>query len=85
MMRENPEVCFEVEQVDNLASWRSVIAWGTYEELHGSEAKKAMGLLVERVMPLMASPLPTSPTLKRNYFKDRSTNPHRKLSSSAST
>ncbi len=55
MMRENSEVCFEVEQVDNLASWRSVIAWGTYEELHGEEAKKAMGLLVERVMPLMAS------------------------------
>lgn len=31
MMRENPQVCFEVEQVDNLANWRSVIARGQYE------------------------------------------------------
>ena len=55
MMRSNPEVCFEVEQVDNLANWRSVIAWGKYEELHGEAAKKAMGLLVERIMPIIAS------------------------------
>jgi hypothetical protein len=55
MMRSNPEVCFEVEQVDNLANWRSVIAWGKYEELHGETATKAMGLLVERVMPIMTS------------------------------
>ena len=55
MMHSNPEVCFEVELVNNLANWRSVIAWGTYEELHGEAAKKAMSLLVERVMPLIAS------------------------------
>ena len=55
MMRSNPEVCFEVEQVDNLANWRSVIAWGKYEELQGEASKKAMRLLIERVMPIMAS------------------------------
>jgi nitroimidazol reductase NimA-like FMN-containing flavoprotein (pyridoxamine 5'-phosphate oxidase superfamily) len=55
MMRSNPEVCFEVEQVDNLANWRSVIARGKYEELHGETATKAIALLVERVMPIMAS------------------------------
>ncbi len=55
MMQSNPEVCFEVEQIDNLANWRSVIAWGKYEELHGAAAQKAMALLVERVMPLIAS------------------------------
>ena len=55
MMRENPEVCFEVEQVDNLANWRSVIAWGNYEELHGEPAAKAMEKLIARVMPLLVS------------------------------
>ena len=55
MMRKNPEVCFEVEQVDNLANWRSVIAWGRYEELQGEAGQKAMGQLIERVMPLLAS------------------------------
>ncbi len=55
MMRKNPAVCFEVEQVDNLANWRSVIAWGRYEELQGEAGQKAMGQLIERVMPLLAS------------------------------
>ena len=27
MMRADPYVCFEVEQIDDLANWRSVIAW----------------------------------------------------------
>jgi nitroimidazol reductase NimA-like FMN-containing flavoprotein (pyridoxamine 5'-phosphate oxidase superfamily) len=27
-MRSEPSVCFEVEHVDNLANWQSVIAWG---------------------------------------------------------
>ncbi|HWA82716.1 MAG TPA: pyridoxamine 5'-phosphate oxidase family protein [Fimbriimonadaceae bacterium] len=53
MMRDNPEVCFEVEQIQDLANWRSVIAWGRFEELHGSEAASGMGLLVDRLLPLM--------------------------------
>ena len=35
MMRENPWVCVEVDHMDNLANWRSVIAWGRFEELGG--------------------------------------------------
>ncbi len=54
-MRANPEVCFEVEQVDDLARWRSVIAWGTYEELRGDEATRGMHVLIERLRPLMTS------------------------------
>ncbi|MFI5386273.1 MAG: pyridoxamine 5'-phosphate oxidase family protein [Fimbriimonadales bacterium] len=53
MMRQNPEVCFEVEQVDDLTNWRSVIAFGRYEELGGSDAAAGMGLLVDRLLPLM--------------------------------
>ncbi len=33
MMRQNPKVCFQVDAIDNMANWRSVIAWGEYEEL----------------------------------------------------
>ncbi len=54
-MRANPSVCFEVERVDNLANWRSVIAWGAFEELTGEEAEAGMRLLVDRLLPLMAS------------------------------
>lgn len=55
MMRANPHVCFQVDQRDNLANWRSVVAWGVYEELHGKEALDALQLLVARLMPLVTS------------------------------
>lgn len=55
MMRANPDVCFEVEQVDDLANWRSVISWGTYEELHGDDAAAGMQTLISRLLPLMTS------------------------------
>ncbi|AFM16285.1 putative flavin-nucleotide-binding protein [Mycolicibacterium chubuense NBB4] len=52
-MRDNPNVCFEVEHVDDLANWRSVIAWGRFEELHDEQAREGMALLVDRLMPLL--------------------------------
>lgn len=48
MMRQNPEVCVEVDRVDDLAHWQSVIAWGRYEELGGAEAQRAITALVAR-------------------------------------
>ncbi len=53
MMRENPRVCFEVEQVKRWYNWQSVIAWGTFEELHGEEAERAHRLLHSRLTPLI--------------------------------
>lgn len=50
-MRANPSVCFEVEQIIDLAHWSSVIAWGTYEELGGVEEERAIALLVARFSP----------------------------------
>ncbi|HTK09156.1 MAG TPA: pyridoxamine 5'-phosphate oxidase family protein [Ktedonobacteraceae bacterium] len=55
IMRINPEVCFQVDQVKNLSNWKSVIAWGTFQELEGEEAAKALHLLVQRLTMLIAS------------------------------
>jgi nitroimidazol reductase NimA-like FMN-containing flavoprotein (pyridoxamine 5'-phosphate oxidase superfamily) len=33
MMRKNPHVCFEVDEIRDYMHWRSAIAWGRYEEL----------------------------------------------------
>lgn len=55
MLRENPSCCFEVDQYENLANWKSVIAWGIFEELHGDAAAMAMQKLVQRLMPMMTS------------------------------
>jgi uncharacterized protein len=53
MLRANPDVCFEVDHVESLTSWQSVIAWGRFEELHGAEADQAVRLLAERIRPLV--------------------------------
>jgi nitroimidazol reductase NimA-like FMN-containing flavoprotein (pyridoxamine 5'-phosphate oxidase superfamily) len=47
MMRANPQVCFETD-VYEAGSWRSVIVDGTYEELHGEDAQRALEVLVAR-------------------------------------
>ncbi len=53
MMRENPDVCFEIDHVDDLGNWSSVVAWGRYEELHGHDATHAMTILLGK-LSLMA-------------------------------
>lgn len=54
-MRSNPAVCFEVEQIDDLTNWRTVIAWGIFEELEGAEEHRAQRRLIERFAPYMTS------------------------------
>ena len=55
-MRANPHVCVEVEQVDDLSNWRSVIAWGTFEECDGPDWDAGLAMLAERIMPLLTLP-----------------------------
>jgi uncharacterized protein len=54
MMRESPKVCVEVDHIDDLANWRSVIAHGTFEELSGSAADRAFSKLTKRLLALEA-------------------------------
>jgi uncharacterized protein len=55
LLRKNPECCFEVDQMKSISNWKSVIAWGTFKELEGVEADKAMENIVTRLSPLMPS------------------------------
>ena len=55
MMRANPAVCFEVEQLDDLANWRTVVAWGEFEELHGADADDGLRKLLARLAPYVTS------------------------------
>ena len=50
MLRENPRVCVEVDDydADGKGSWRSVIAYGTYEELSGDAVEPALALMRTR-------------------------------------
>lgn len=49
MMRQNPHVCIEVEEIRDMFSWRSAIAWGEYEELRGDEATTGMRMLIKKI------------------------------------
>lgn len=67
-MRSHPEVCFEVEHIKDLTNWKSVIAWGTYEELQEDvERFNALQLLVNRTLKLKVSKTAIAPhmTAKR--------------------
>lgn len=55
IMRENPNVCFQVDTVQNMANWRSVITTGTFHELEGEEAVKARDYLFNHLWPFLTS------------------------------
>jgi nitroimidazol reductase NimA-like FMN-containing flavoprotein (pyridoxamine 5'-phosphate oxidase superfamily) len=51
MMRLNPEVCFEVDEMKSFTHWTSVIAWGVYQELTSERDRyAAMKLFVDRML-----------------------------------
>jgi uncharacterized protein len=55
-MRKNPAVCFQVDNLQDLGNWQSVIAWGTYEELpEGPQRRHAIDTLLKRRLPIISS------------------------------
>ncbi|HEU5292157.1 MAG TPA: pyridoxamine 5'-phosphate oxidase family protein [Cyclobacteriaceae bacterium] len=55
MMRKNPHVCFQVDVMENMTNWRSVIIWGTYEELKSEKEQHAGMKIMDRLMPFLTS------------------------------
>lgn len=55
LLRNNPNVCFEVDAMTNMANWQSVIVRGRFEELKDNEAEDALAILKNRVFPMMTS------------------------------
>jgi len=51
-LRAHPEACFEVDDVSSIDQWRSVIAWGRFEQLLGAEAREGLDLLLDRFRPI---------------------------------
>jgi len=56
IMRENPAICFEADVISDMSNWKSVIAWGKFEELTNTEDRnKALRLLMKRKLPALSS------------------------------
>lgn len=65
ILRSHSRVCFQVDVVDNLSSWRSVILWGRYEELiTPGDRAKASQLLDDRF-----GQMPAGDTANAVYFR----------------
>jgi nitroimidazol reductase NimA-like FMN-containing flavoprotein (pyridoxamine 5'-phosphate oxidase superfamily) len=55
-IRKNPHVCFQVDIIENMANWRSVLVHGSFEELKTSALQlKVFKLLKDRLTPLVTS------------------------------
>jgi len=54
MMRNNPKVCFQVEHLESMGQWQSVICWGEFEELTDTHKRnKGIEVLQKRVSAFM--------------------------------
>jgi nitroimidazol reductase NimA-like FMN-containing flavoprotein (pyridoxamine 5'-phosphate oxidase superfamily) len=65
MMRKFPDVCFEVDAIQDQNNWQSVISWGTFQELTAERDRyQAMKLFAEKMMHLKISETAAPPELK---------------------
>jgi nitroimidazol reductase NimA-like FMN-containing flavoprotein (pyridoxamine 5'-phosphate oxidase superfamily) len=56
LMRKNPKICFQVDEMNDMANWKSAIIWGDFEELTDrTERHKALRILLERRLPIISS------------------------------
>lgn len=56
LMRKNPKVCFEVDIMENMANWQSVICFGQFEEVtESAERAEAIEHLINRRLPYVSS------------------------------
>jgi len=50
ILRHRPDLCLQVDEIDDLDNWRSVLVWGSYQEITASRDKYyALDLLLRRV------------------------------------
>jgi nitroimidazol reductase NimA-like FMN-containing flavoprotein (pyridoxamine 5'-phosphate oxidase superfamily) len=55
-MKQNPNVCFQIDDTRDLTNWQSVICWGKFEEMSTpSQRKEALEKLNNRILPLLSS------------------------------
>lgn len=51
VMRKNPEVCFQVDEIKSIFNWQSAIVWGRFEEITDIREKQhVMQRLINRIM-----------------------------------
>jgi nitroimidazol reductase NimA-like FMN-containing flavoprotein (pyridoxamine 5'-phosphate oxidase superfamily) len=52
ILRKNPRVCFEVDQLIDLRNWKSVIVFGMFQESDTNQLPQSRQWLFDRIYPL---------------------------------
>ena len=56
ILRKNPKVCFEVDDLKDMSNWKSVVVQGEFKEIKDRNARNtAMKTLLQRYLPIMSS------------------------------
>ena len=55
IIRKNPEVCFEVDQMMDPRNWQSVVIYGEFEELKNKDAHDVRHILFEKDFSLLTN------------------------------
>ena len=72
MMRKTPDVCFEVDEMQNFTNWRSVILWGVYQELTDERSRyAAMKFFTEKMMQAKISSTAKAPHHAHEYASSK--------------
>jgi nitroimidazol reductase NimA-like FMN-containing flavoprotein (pyridoxamine 5'-phosphate oxidase superfamily) len=73
MMRKNHSVCFEVDEMKTFTNWKTVIAWGEYQELTEERDRYyAMKLFVDRMIRMKISETAKPPEISEKRVHPRS-------------
>ena len=51
MMRKNPNVSFQVDEIRDFRNWQSVVVQGKFEEVEGREMGEAIEIMRRRLLP----------------------------------
>lgn len=56
IMRNNPHICFQIDDMKDMGNWRSVLIHGEFEEILEKESRdQAMHFLLNRYLPVISS------------------------------
>jgi len=69
-MRLHPMVSFQIEEINSLNDWKSVLLIGEFEEINGSEAKMQLHKFAQNVKNLIAKKETKNPE-SINFFSSK--------------
>lgn len=78
LMREQPKVCFQIDEIQNSNNWWSIMVWAEYEELDQDPLKKeAVQFINDRFAAFASSTavLPNPPGRHMTGFAEKAAQP----------